>query len=96
MVGHWSERVLHARLASIVAMASAFVFAHESAVADISRCCPLALASHVGTEVIEHVLTSRCVGHSDNIAAGRLMTSFESVVSCQIRNACCAGNHANG
>ena len=32
-----ADRVLYTRLASIVAVASAFIFAHESAVVDISR-----------------------------------------------------------
>jgi len=33
-----ADKVLYARLSSIVAVASAFIFAHESAVNDISRC----------------------------------------------------------
>ncbi len=39
-----ADKILYARLSSIVAVASAFIFAHESAVNDISRrglCCRL-------------------------------------------------------
>ena len=37
LVGRLAERGLHNKLASIVAMASGFIFAHEAAVKDISR-----------------------------------------------------------
>ena len=43
-MGRWTERGLYGKLASIVAMASGFIFAHEAAVKDISR--PVAKTSH--------------------------------------------------
>lgn len=37
LLGRWAEKGLYGKLASIVAMASAFIFAHEAAIKDISR-----------------------------------------------------------
>ena len=37
VVGQWTEKAMYGKLASIVTMASGFIFAHEAAVSDISR-----------------------------------------------------------